>query len=255
MEKAAPNLRPSGSGLNVCAAISIILLLLLTPCLWAGFLSSLSPNLRKFLSDHPTAWKAFTNAASGAFSGKTARVYYFYSDNPDERRPSHFYPDTAGMPDVVICVAQDSYPLDEFIGVVYETLNSRGEDRFRALSAKARAGTITRGDFAKEVEMVEFEALKSTRDLLRQVKLTKKEISKSHYYHYFFEMPDDFEGFLSYEEHLFPPGDPAMREYELSYDRLRRSEPKEPKPLGGANGGQPSSSETNRPSAAASPGR
>jgi hypothetical protein len=204
------------------------LLLFLSPALWAGqngFYSSLSPNLRKFLSDHPTAVKEFTNAVSGAFSGRTARVFYFYSEDPDERGASHFYPDAAGMPDVAICVAEDSYPLDEFINVLYETLNSKGEDRFRALVAKARAGTIARGDFAREVAKVEFEALKSTRDLLRQVKLSKKEIAKSHYYHYFFEMPDEFESFLLYQRKL-PTDQPPMREYELDYDQLRKSEAK-----------------------------
>ncbi len=97
-----------------------------------------------------------------------------------------------------------------------------------ALMTKARAGTIARGDFAGEVIRVEFEAMKSTRDLLRQVKLSKKEIGKSHYYHYFFDMPEDFERYLSFERGLFPPDHSALREYELYYDRLRKSEEKEP---------------------------
>src|SRR5689334_20953730 len=184
-----------------------ILWLLLSPCVWGAenrFYSSLSPNLREFLTDHPTAIKALTNAVAEAFSARTARVFYFYSNDPDERRASHFYPDTVGMPEVVICVAQDSYPLDEFINVLYETLNSKGEPRFKTLMAEARSGTIARGDFARKVMKVEFEALKSTRDVLHQIKLSKKEIGKSHYYHYFFEMPDDFEGSLSYQEKLFP---------------------------------------------------
>src|SRR5262245_29182295 len=99
-----------------------LVLLLLSLRAWASeyaFYSSLSPNLRKFLSGHPTAVNAFTNAVTGAFSNRTARVFCFYSDDPDERQASHFYPNIRGVPDVVICVAQDSYPLDEFINVVF----------------------------------------------------------------------------------------------------------------------------------------
>jgi hypothetical protein len=157
------------------------------------------------------------------------------------------------MPDVVITVAQDSYPLDEFINVVFETLNSKGEDRFRAIVDKARAGRIARGDFAREVFRVEFDAVKTTQELLRQVKLSKKEIGKSHNYHYLFETPNDFEGYLSYVAKLFPADQSPLRKYELYFDQIRKSEAKEPNPQAGVDAGQPSGSKTNQTSSAAAP--
>src|SRR2546430_1714706 len=75
--------------------IAFIVFVLVCPLLWAGdtnFLSSVSPNLRKFLLDHPTAMKVLTNALSEAFSNRTVRLYYYYSDDPGERRANHFYP-------------------------------------------------------------------------------------------------------------------------------------------------------------------
>jgi hypothetical protein len=208
--------------------VLIIVFVLMYPCLRAddtNFLSTISPNLKQFLIEHPTAMKMFTNALSEAFSNRTVRLYYYYSDDQNERRASHFYPNTAGMPEVIICVPQDSYPLDEFIGVIYETLNSKGEKRFAELLKKARAGTVSRTDFAQGILRVQYDAVISTRDLLEHLGLGKKEIKKSHYYHYYFDMPTDFDGYLSYQKSLFPTNQGPMEEYELKYDSLRKSQP------------------------------
>jgi len=207
---------------------AFVLFMLACPLLRAAdtnFLTSVSPNLKKFLIDHRAAMKVLTNALAEAFSNRTVRLYYYYSYDPDERRAGHFYPNTAGMPDVAICVAQDSYPVDEFIGVLYETLNSKGQKRFQELTEKARKETISRAEFAKGIDRVEFDALISTRDLLLHLGLSKKEIKRSHYYHYFADMPTDFDSYLSYRRSLFPANHDPMEIYESQYDLLRKSEP------------------------------
>ncbi|HEV2211024.1 MAG TPA: hypothetical protein VG167_19805 [Verrucomicrobiae bacterium] len=145
---------------RVIALVVFVLVCLIVRGAETNILSSASPNLKKFLSGHPTAMTEFTNAMWGTFSNRTVKIFYYYSDDPDDRRPSHFSPHTAGMPDVIICVAQDSRPVDEFIGILYEMLNSKGEKRFGDLCEKAQAGTISRDDFAREVLRVEFDAVR-----------------------------------------------------------------------------------------------
>jgi hypothetical protein len=188
------------------------------------FLTSVSPNLRAFLAGHPTSLKVLTNALSEAFSNRTVQLYYYYSDDSDARRAGHFYPDTAGMADVIICIAQDSYVVDEYINVLYETLNSKGEKQFRELADRAKTGVISKDDFAKGIMRVEFDAVLKERDFVLNLGLSKKEIKKSHYFHYFADTPTDFDRYLLYVESLYPTNHSPMEEYEATYDRLRKSQ-------------------------------
>ncbi len=185
-----------------------------------NFLSSVSPNLKKLLSDHPKALTVLTNALSQAFSNRTVKLLYFYSDNPNQRSAGHFYPNQIGMPDVIICVAEGSYPVDEFIGVLYETLNSEGKNHFQDLVEKARAGTVSRADFAKQVSRLEFDALLSTRELITHLGLSNRETRKSHLYRQFVDMPSDWEKYQSYLRSLYPANHSPIEEYESQYDLL-----------------------------------
>ncbi len=165
---------------------------------------------------------ALTNAFATAFSNRTVRLYYFYSSDPAERGAFHYYPNVAGMADVFICVKEDSPPLDEFLYVLYETLNSKGESRFQELTERAKVGAIARTDFARAVLRLEFEAVKSARHVLSSLNLSKKDSAKATSYQRFIAAPLEFEAFLEYQKKLFPAHHSPLEEYESRYDWLRQ---------------------------------
>jgi hypothetical protein len=203
-----------------------IFLLSILLCAWAGaqensILSEASPKLKKFISDHPEAAQIFTNAISSAFSNKTVRLYYFYSDNKSEAPAFHYYPNSVGLPDVAICVRENQSSLDEFITILFETLNSKNENGFRNLWGDAYSGTISREQFARKTLQYEFEATETTRALLLKLKFRKEEIDASYYYRKFADCPSKFEDFLSYSKRISPHRD-ALKEYEIKYDELRK---------------------------------
>jgi hypothetical protein len=180
-----------------------------------------SPKLSKFLSDYPQAQRILTNAFSNAFSNKSFALFYFYSNVESHPRAFHYYPDTAGWPRVVLCIRENQSPVDEFITLLFETLNSKGESVFTNLEQKAYLGTISKEQFAKEILKCEFDVTKSTRHTLLGLKLKNREKNGSYYYHRFVECPTNFDDFLSYSKKVSPDRD-AMKEYELKYDWLRK---------------------------------
>jgi hypothetical protein len=173
------------------------------------------------MSEYPQAEKILSNAFSNAFSNKTVGLYYFYSNNESQPRAYHYYPNTVGWPDVVLCVRENQNPMDEFTTLLFETINSKSEDGFTKLEQEAYLGTIPREQFAKEIVRCEFEATKSTRDALFTLKLKRKEINGSDYYRSFAECPTNFDDFLSYSKKLSSQRD-VLKEYELKYDSLRK---------------------------------
>jgi hypothetical protein len=198
--------------------------MLLSVSSWAqqnNIISEASPKLKKFLLDNPEAAKIFTNAISNTFANRTVRLYYFYSDDESEARAFHFYPNMAGSPDVMLCIRENQTSLDEFITTFFETLNSKNESGFTALSQNAYSGTITREQFAKGILQYEFEATKNTRSILLTLKFGTKEINDSHYYGRFIECPTNFDDFLAYSKKVSQDRD-VMKEYELKYDSLRK---------------------------------
>ena len=187
----------------------------------SNIVGTLSPKLKKIMLDHPEAAKILTNAISNSFSNKTVRLFYFYSDDGSEAKAFHYYPNTIGLPEVVLCVRENQSPLDEFITILFETLNSNGESSFAKLSQDAYYGTITREQFAMGILQYEFEATKNTRAALLTLEFGKKEINESYYYRKFAECPTNFDGFLSYSKKISPQRE-AFKEYELKYDSLRK---------------------------------
>jgi hypothetical protein len=204
----------------------IFLSVLLGASSWAqgnNILSTVSPKLKIFMSHHSEAAKILTDAFSSSFSNKTVRLNYFYSndESDSEARAFHYYPNTVGQPEVVLCVRENQSPLDEFISVLFETLNSKSEAGFTKLSQDAYYGTISREQFAKEVRRYEFEAIKSTRAALVTLKFGKKETNGSYYYTRLIECPTEFADFLPYSKRISPNRD-FDKEYELQYDSLRK---------------------------------
>src|SRR5438876_5736803 len=126
-------------------------------------LNKVSPKLRQFLIEHPTALRPLTNVLSVAFAERTLQLYYFYSDDESVARASHDYPDESV---VAIFIRENQQPLDEFISLIFEAQNSTSEKQFLKLFAKAKSGAISKNDFARDIVRLEFDATKRTRDLL-----------------------------------------------------------------------------------------
>jgi len=234
-KRLSPATRHESSGRATMLKQAIILFLSMLMCSSSlaqesKFLGGLSPRLRKLLAGHPAAMKTLTSALSDAFSSKTYGVYYFYSDDKSDAKAFHFYPEKAGLPEVMVCVRENQTPLDEFTTMLFETLNAKGENRFAKLCENARAGTISRAEFAREILRVEFEAVKNTRDLLATLKFRKKEMAEAHSYDRLMHCPGKFEDYLSYLQ-MDSHNRDVIKEYELKYDSMRKmsSGPDEPR--------------------------
>lgn len=180
---------------------------------------SVSPKLRQFITDHPTATKLLANTLAETFSNRTVQLYYFYSDDESVPRAFHYYPDESV---VGITIRENQQSSDEFICLLFEVLNSEREKRFREIYQKAKDGSLSKTDFVNAVLETEFEAVKRTRDLIRDLNLNKKEISESYYYNRLIECPNKFTDFLSYKKKVSPQRD-QIKEYEMQYDSLRNT--------------------------------
>lgn len=179
----------------------------------------MSPKLRQFLADYPSALEALSNAVSESTSCQNLRLYYFYSSDESVPRAYHHYTGESG---VTIVIRENQQPCDEWIWFLFEVLNSRGEKRFMQLGDMARAGTISKTDFPREVLRQEFQAVKMTKALIRTVHLSRQEEEESYCFNRFVECPDDFEEFLSYKKRV-SPGRDQINEYEREYEVLRQS--------------------------------
>jgi hypothetical protein len=179
------------------------------------WLDPFSPGLRKFLTTHPEDFRTLTNIAYEAFTNRTVRFYYFYTQNESVPWADHFYPNDN---EVWMHIKADQPPADEFLLIIFESLNSKGEKRFEELWSQARSGNISKTNFALEITRQEFVATKRTRDLLGELKFSKKEISSSHYYKNFSGCPDSFDDYLAYLKELKST---AIKNYEAQYDLIR----------------------------------
>jgi len=204
---------------SICIFLFAILLCV-SSLAQSNIFSEASPKLKNFLSENPEAAKVFTNAIANAFSNRTVRLFYFYSDDESVARAFHFYPNTVGTPDVMLCIRENQTPLDEFITTLFETLNTKKESAFAELSQNAYFGKITKEQFAKGIIRNEFEATKSVRSTLLTLKFGTNEIREAYYYQKYIECPTNFDDFLTYSKKVSQRD--AMKEYELKYDSLRK---------------------------------
>jgi hypothetical protein len=196
-----------------------LVLLVGWPCMscWAQDKSAfitLSPKLKQFLADHPVAAASLSHALSEAFGNRKLVFYYFYSDDESVARAAHYYPNPTS---VTIIVRENQLPCDECICLLFEVLNSEGEPRFQQLVGMAKAGTISRVDYATEVLKQEFIAGKKTRDLILKFGLSQQEIAESYCYNRLVQCPDNFDASLSYTLKV-SPNRHAFEDYERYYD-------------------------------------
>lgn len=198
-----------------------LILLFLSTAAWGqnnGVLTTFSPGLRSFLTNHPEDFQALTNILSEAFTNRSVRFYYFYSDDVSAPRAEHFYPDYW---EVLITVEANQQPVDEFFCVIFESLNSEGQERFAELASEAQSGTISKTNFVMGILKQEFAMAKRTRDLVKKLKFSKQEIAASYYYKEILETPDRFEDTLVDLKGTNTYRQNAIKSYEEKYDLLR----------------------------------
>jgi hypothetical protein len=203
------------------ALLLLLQTLVACPAQGTNLLLACSPKLRTLLAVHPEAFTAFTNACCLATRTNSVALVYFYCENDSVARGRSVYPHTAGMADVMIYVRENQQPWDEFVCVVGELFNTLSRPQFEELLARAKAGTISRGDFPREINRVEFErTILPLRDLLARMNLNKKEKAESYFYPKCLGCPDDFEAYLSYQKKTSPHRD-LTKQYQEEYDQLR----------------------------------
>jgi hypothetical protein len=180
-----------------------------------SILEMASPRLRTLLNAQPVLLRELTNSLATTFAHKRIRLFYFYS-NASETRSFHMYPDTST---IFIYIPQDLVPLDEYLLLLYESINATHESDFVSVYQKASAGKIGRSDFAREILKVEFETVLQVRKKLRGFAL---DTENSLYYDRFKKCPDNFEDFLLDVKKPSAKGD-VFSFYERQYDSLIES--------------------------------
>lgn len=202
---------------------AILFCLLLSCVLCSGqqkdMQSALSPKLREFLNTYPNAAQLFTNILSEAFAQKQVWLYYFYTNDKSMPGAYHRYQSEAG---VEIFVQENQEPLEEFISIIFEAINSENEAKYRDIFQMAQQGHISEGDFALEILRVECNVMNRTRDLLKQLKLKSKDTSKAGMYKHLMECPKDFDQFLAYIRKDPSKRDPFI-DYERQYNSLQKA--------------------------------
>jgi hypothetical protein len=176
-----------------------------------------SPKLRQFLHETPTASQTLSNVLVETFVDRTLCLFYFYSEDKSVARAYHDYPDETH---VAIYIRENQQPLDEFICLIFEALNSTNERQFLKLFDKAKTGAISKGEFTSDVARLEFDAVKKTQVLLKAIKLARGDRSKSEYYKLFRDAPENFDEFFLYIKRLSSARD-VIKELSTKYDLLR----------------------------------
>jgi len=184
----------------------------------ADYLAMVSPKLREFLKESPKASRVFTKTLSEAFSSRTLQVYYFYSDDESIARASHYYPAESV---VGILIRENQRPLDEFICLLFETINSTSQRHFQQVFKNVKSGEISKPDFVIEMDRTEFSAIKRTRDILNGIAVSKNEGKKSYFYQRFMQCPDGYDEFVAYSKKVASPHRNTTKEWEARYDLLR----------------------------------
>jgi hypothetical protein len=208
----------------------LIELLIKIACVWPLFLccsaaaqevkilDMLSPNLKGFLTDNPKAFQLLTNSYRETFSNRTMQVFYFYTDDKSKAQAYHYYPSESS---VGIAVCENQSVLDQYLGLVFEIMNSEGEKAFLETYRRAALAEISKSEFRDEILKTEFKAVIKLQRSIRTFDFKKKEISESSYYKEFSECPDDFAEFVAYSKTNSTNRDP-IRELEATYDSLQK---------------------------------
>jgi hypothetical protein len=183
----------------------------------------MSPKLKEFVTTHPGASVCLSNTLAEAFRARKIAIWYFYTDDTNTARAFHTYPEESS---VMIAIDENQEPVDQYITLVFESLNSEREKQFLALEQEALAGSISRTNFAIGLLRNEFEAVEKMKPIIRGLKLSKKEMGDSFEYDHFMNCPTNFDGFVSFQKKLWGEGNDRMTYYEQQYDHIRKAQNK-----------------------------
>ena len=191
---------------------------LLLTCAGASTLDDeMSASLKAFLSTNAAMRKALDGVISELPSGSALHLKYAPSASGSVARATHGY-DESG---IIVSLAADQQPYDEFIGLYFEIANSISRKSFEALMEEARAGTIAKDKFPFEILRIEFRAVKRTRDVIRSIAISAEQQRTSYFYPRFSDCPDDFDAFLAYRKRVSPKRNP-IDDYKQLYEKLQR---------------------------------
>jgi hypothetical protein len=167
-----------------------------------------------------TIYEMAFNVFSEAFAKRRVQISYFYTDDDSIPKAGHYYPNESA---VGITVRENQEPLDEFVCIVFEAINSENEKPFQEIVQQAQQGLISRERFARDILRLEFNAVLKTRDLLKRLKLNVGDMSTLYLYKHMMECPDTFDEFLTYTKAISPnhQRDP-LEEYEKQYDLMQK---------------------------------
>jgi hypothetical protein len=186
-------------------------------CLGLHAQEQFSPKLSQFLVAHPAASAALSNVLWEARSVRPVHIYYFYASAQVHLPTTHRYFQDSSA--VGIFVRENQSPCDECIDILFEALNLKGEKRFMALFDQARSGRISRGDYVKEMQRQELQAVVATKKLITNFNLSQAEAAESWNYRAFTQTPTEFEKFIDYSNKVSQGQD--QKYYEQQYDALR----------------------------------
>lgn len=205
---------------KLCLILLVLLLCVSSLAQGTNLYSTMSPQLREFLSEHREVANALSNVlgeVSEMFSNRTVQIYYFYSDDKSVARASHYSPDWYRS---VIGIKENQQPSDECLCLIFELLNSESDKQFGEICQKAASGNITRADFAREMLRQEYHAVRKMQKLLQDFKFGQSGFTDSDYYKAFVNCPDTFDAFLNFSSSAVSERN-AFKEYQPEYDALR----------------------------------
>ena len=182
-----------------------------------------SPGLKEFTGLHPKAAQILRNKLAEAFSNRTVKLYYFYPATNSEPTAFHYYPNTTGLEDVFICVSESQKPIDQYISLLFEVINSKRATKLLKLWEDGCAGAISAETYATEVTRLEFESLKETRNLLSTLDIESPALAGSRERQKYGHLPEGFDDYLASVKKDSPD---TLRRYENQIDKMKAEMPR-----------------------------
>lgn len=186
----------------------------------AAFFDQLSTKLRSFLATNVAASNALNEVVTTQQAVGTATVWYFYTTDKTRPTAAH-YP--LGATSVSIVINADQTPMDEYVDLLFELINVRHADQFREVLAKAADSKIPKSEFPREILKIEFEAMQKTKELVRKLKFSPKDVEASDELKHLFKSADTFDAFYAELKMRAKDGkhDP-IKDYETQFEAYEK---------------------------------
>ena len=187
------------------------------------FLDSGSSQIKNLLENNPSLMREYTSIANKYFHNKAFQIQYVENKNQDQAPAYHYYTTFQDKTVVVVVLRGRKIPIDEFICLLFEMINSNGEDVFKKITIEAQSGLISRDDFPVKVLEKEFAAVLELKKILLSLEIDKEMLKDSAFYYKFMNSPDDFAKFLDYIKDKNITHRDIVDSYLKQYDRFIRN--------------------------------